>query len=109
MKQKKGKREYCAIQVRRCRCRNQRIYTIRVKESDEHKADQIQYMTDSGTIYTFSESIFLKDVTFDKHLYRPLLVLKDNEISMTPASLNKGEKSRKLRSDVTFCLYIDYL
>ncbi|MEZ6142068.1 MAG: DEAD/DEAH box helicase family protein [Zavarzinella sp.] len=69
-------------------------YRLMINEDQEHIVEQLQNIKediDRGILkdWNFSSCIAM---SFGQHLYQPLLHVKSDHISVTPVSLNKGEK-----------------
>lgn len=68
-------------------------YTFLVEKSREDIILKLNVLKQKIQLHDFSDFEFrsLRSFTFDQHLYKPLIYIKDSEIKVIPVALNEGE------------------
>jgi len=68
-------------------------YTFLVEKSREDIILKLNELKQKIKSHDFSDFEFrsLRSFTFDQHLYKPLIYIKDSEIKVIPVALNEGE------------------
>jgi len=57
-----------------------------------NKLEEINDLIKNGTLKKFEEYSGLKPIVFQRHLYQPLMYVKNNLVEIKPVSLNDGER-----------------
>lgn len=66
-------------------------YTIEIPDSEERTVLAVQNLIKEGDRIYMEETAVLPNVHFDRHLYLPLLLARENDIRIYPPGLNEGE------------------
>ena len=78
-------------------------YTIRIPGGEESLVLAVRKLVDECDQIYKEESSVLPNVHFDRHLYLPLLLARENKIKTEPPSLNEGEE-RFVRGLQEYCV-----
>ena len=78
-------------------------YTIRIPGGEESLVLAVRKLVDECDQVYKEESSVLPNVHFDRHLYLPLLLARENKIKTEPPSLNEGEE-RFVRDLQEYCV-----